>query len=44
MSSACARLLSVGLNNLKIRLKSCTELETICYHALHYQVSKFSLW
>lgn len=44
MSSAHARLLSVGLNNLKPRLKSCTELGTMCCHALHYQVNKFSMW
>ena len=34
MSAAHARLLSIGLNNLKHRLKSSTELGTICCHAL----------
>lgn len=44
MSSVCARLLSIGLNNLKRRLKSCTEFGPICCSALHHEVTKFRMW
>lgn len=44
MSSVPARLLSIGLNNLKPGLKSCTELGTICCHVLHYEVTQFRMW
>jgi len=43
ISSAHARLLSIGLNNPKASLKSRSESRACC-HALRYQVNRFIMW